>query len=240
MKQWIKIPTKWIIDTDKGILKKMKWVGTNKANNTAALMVYIAIAHNINHIPERGRVNIGEAILSYTDIADITSLSRALVGGAINVLINEGLITKNTSDKVNRYSIVGYEEMTGWGKLPAKKLYDSELEKIIAFKNFHLRKKVELNAMKIYFLALTLRNNSTNYAQMTYKTITQYTGIQRNDISIATSFLVATELLRINQVESKKNENQFTNIYRLVGVDPYNHAGTKGKQDTDVLVASNG
>jgi hypothetical protein len=238
MKQWIKIPTKWVIDTDKAILKKMKWVGINKAHNTAALMVYIAIAHSINDIPARGRENIGEAILSYTELVDITSLSRALVVGAINVLINENLITKSTSGKVNRYAIVGYEEMYGWGKLPAKKLYGSGLEKITAFKNFHLRKKVELDAMKIYFLALALRNNQTNYAQMTYEKITEYTGIHRNDISSATSFLVASELIRINQIESKNNENQFINIYRLVGLDSYNHVGTKGKKDPEILVST--
>ena len=38
-------------------------------------MVYIAIAHNINHIPVRGRVNIGEAILV------MVTLPFALVGG---------------------------------------------------------------------------------------------------------------------------------------------------------------
>lgn len=64
-------------------------------------------------------------------------------------------------------------------------------------------------------------------------------GVHQNDINAATSFLIATELLRINQVASKNNQNQYTNIYRLVGIDSYNHIGTTGKQDPEILITEN-
>ena len=70
---------------------------------------------------------------------------------------------------------------------------------------------------------------------MTYSTITKYTGVQRNDISPAISLLVSSELIRVIHVESEQHERAVSNAYRLVGLEPYSHAGTTGKFDPDVL-----
>lgn len=236
MNKWIKLPTNWVLNTDNSILKKLKWSGEDKAHNTAALMVYMAIAHNVNETPTLNRPDIGIAELSFTNLTDITSLSRASVAGAINKLIEIGLIEKYNNKKINRYRLVSFGEYSGWGKLPAKKLYDKNMERINGFKNFKLRSKIELNSMKIYYLIIALRNNNNNHSQMSYSKITEYTGIVQNDINPAISLLVTNELIRVLHIESDRHEKAISNAYRLVGLDPYNHAGTKAKQDPSLLL----
>lgn len=236
METWIKLPAKWILnEEDTSYLKGLRWKGSDKAQNTASLMVLLAIASNVSHRQTYKNPEIGKTQLSYTDLMSITLLSRGIVAGAIQKLISSGLIEKITDGKVNQYIICNFGEDSGWAKLPAKKLYDTKIEIIKAFKHFKLRSRVELNALKIYFLTVALRNRDTNHAQMTYATITKYTAINQNDISPAISLLVSSELIRVLQIESAHHEKAVSNAYRLVGLDTYNHAGTKGKFDPDAL-----
>ncbi len=236
METWIKLPSKWILDEeDSSYLRTLKWSGSDKSYNTASLMVLLAIASNISHRKTFRNPVIGQTELSYTDLMTITSLSRAIVAGALEKLINSGLIKKITENKTNQYIICNFGEDQGWAKLPARKLYSSNLESITAFKNFKLRSKVELNALKIYFLSVGLRNRQTNHAQMKYSTITKYTAVHQNDINPAVSLLVSSELIRVIRVESTQHEKAVSNAYRLVGLESYNHAGTSGKIDPDTL-----
>ena len=127
METWIKFPTKWILNEgDASFLKGLKWVGIDKSHNTASLMVLLAIASNISHRKTFKNPEIGTTELSYTDLMNITSLSRAIISGALGKLINGGLIKKITSGKVNQYVLCNFGEDFGWAKLPAKKLYDKK------------------------------------------------------------------------------------------------------------------
>ena len=230
METWIRLPTKWVLNEEEdSYLKSLKWgtKGTN-SHNTASLMVLLAIASNTSHRATLRNPQVGKVDLSFTDLTNITSISRKLVSEGLKKLISAGLIEKNTLKKVNQYTLCGDLE-SGWGKLPAKKLYDQKLESIKAFKKFTLRNKVELNALKLYFLIVALRNNESNRSLMTYETITKYTAILRNDINFAISFLVSSELIQVEKIESTKFEKAVVNAYRLVGIEPYKHAGTSGK-----------
>ena len=232
METWVRLPTKWILNEEENsYLKSMRWnsKGAN-SHNTASLMVLLAIASNTSHRETRRNPQVGKVELSFTDLTNITSISRKLVSEGLKKLISAGLIEKNTLKKVNQYTLCG-DLQSGWGKLPAKKLYDQRVESIKAFKNFKLRSKVELNALKLYFLIVALRDNEANSSLMTYETITKYTAILRNDINPAISLLVSSEMVRVDKIESTKFEKAVVNSYRLVGINPYNHAGTSGKSD---------
>lgn len=231
METWVRLPTKWILNTEEdSFLKNLRWTtdGPN-SHNTASLMVLLAIASNTSHRETRKNPKIGKVDLSYTDLTDITSISRKLVSEGLKKLINAGLVEKDSSNKVNQYSLCDFSGSEGWGKLPAKKLYNERIESIKAFKNFTLRNKVELNALKLYFLIVALRDNDSNHSLMTYKTIRKYTGIPQNDINAAISLLISSELIRVTKIESKNYKDAVVNAYRLVGINPYKHAGTSGK-----------
>lgn len=235
METWVQLPTWWVRDlTEDSFLKKMNWSSPGKnSHNTAALMVLLAIASNVSHRETGRNPVIGSVELSFSDLSEITSLSRKLVSEGLKKLVDAGLIEKNKDRRVNRYKLQINESNLGWGKLPAKKLYDSRNESIKAFKHFKLRSKIEMNALKIYFLVVALRDSNLNHSMMTYDTITKYTGVRRSDINGAISFLTSCELVRVIRVESDNNEYSIVNSYRLIGIEAYRHAGTIGKADTD-------
>lgn len=230
METWVRLPTRWILDEDNSFLKSLKWdAGERNSYNTASLMVLVAIATNTSYRRTRKNPEIGTVELSYTDLTTITTLSRKLVSESIKKLTTAGLIEKSTKKKVNRYTLCNLSNELGWGKLPAKRIYEENLEKIKAFKYFTLRKKAELNALKLYFLIISLRDNDSNMSHMTYETIMKYTGIHRGEISSAISLLASNDLIKVIKVESQGDSSYLANAYRLVGIDPYNHEGSLKK-----------
>lgn len=233
MDEWVKLPTKWIKDeTDTSHLKSLRWTSAvTNSHNTASLMVLLAIATNTSY---KNPV-AGEAKLSFTELTHITSLSRKLVSEGIKKLISAGLVDKNSDEKTNRYVLCNLSNASGWGKLPARKLYDGKGGIIKAFKHFKLRSKSELNALKLYLLIVALRDNKSCVSRMSYETIMKYTGILRNDISTAVSFLAAVELIKCDKVSSSTNKHSMSNTYRLVGIDPHKHPGTSGKSEIDLI-----
>lgn len=233
METWIQLPLWWVLENDgTSFLKTLNWANAGaNSHNTAALMVLLAIASNTSHRETRKNPAIGSTDLSFSDLTNITSLSRKLVSEGLKKLVSAGIIEKSKVKKTNQYTLCRSPDHKGWGKLPAKKLYDKKVESIQAFKHFKLRSKVELNALKIYYLIVALRNNESNHSQMTYDTITKHTGVRRVDINPAISLLVSSELIRVIKLESEINKYAVVNAYRLVGIDSYKHEGTTGKAD---------
>jgi hypothetical protein len=116
----------------------------------------------------------------------------------------------------------------GWGKLPAKGLYSGK--SIGAFREFHLRKYVELNAMKLYLLVVARRDNKTNLAHMTYDQIEEKSGIDPSHIRSAIGLLATAGLMHIKRVPSSSSEFGVANAYRLTYLDSYRHMGTSGRK----------
>ena len=63
----------------------------------------------------------------------IAGLSRAKIADGIRVLVENGLVTKSLSEKINVYGLVNYEIRSGWAKLPCKGLYNKERQSIRTF-----------------------------------------------------------------------------------------------------------
>jgi hypothetical protein len=152
-------------------------------------------------------------------------LSRTKISGGLRALEELGLIRRRGLPR-SRYEIMNYAARP-WGKLPAKGLYAQG--GIAAFGDFHLRRRVELDALKLYWLAVGRRNSATNVANMKYETITKYSGIERGRIRSAASLLAALRLVHIERLPSEISSRGISNGYRLSHLDPYVHMGTKGR-----------
>lgn len=217
LRDWVKLPSGWI--EAKG-LRQFQWGANGEGSaNTAALMALAAISHHAD-------AESGIARLTYNELGPITGLSRAKVSAGLDVLQAREIIVRAP---VGRSSIKlrDYDAQSGWVKLPAKRLYVGG--RIHAFDNFRLRSPHELNAIKLYFLFASRRGRDTNMANISLDKIEEYSGVDRARIKPATSFLSACGLIYVEHPPSIAHERRTANAYRLFGLLPRLHMGTRGR-----------
>lgn len=216
-KEWVKLPSEWI---DDGGLRAFKWGGPggDGANNTAALMALIALAH---HAEEQ----TGHVRLTYDELCVLTGLSRAKLSKGLEILETRGIVARDLGRSIFR--LQNFNPSGGWAKLPYKALYNGG--RIAAFDDFKLRSVAELNALKLYFLFAARRGRDTNMANISFDKITEYTGVERPRIKAAQTVLAIHNMAHVERVPSTTNAFGISNAYRLTGLDPYNHMGTKGR-----------
>lgn len=233
MKSWVKMPSNWLkLTKDDPPLVKMGMKGSELSNNIAALMLYITITHHA-HDKKSVKLDVGEAKLSYSELHGLTGLSRAKISAGLGVLYKMALIENVSKGRDNLYKINNFpvDKENGWSMLPAEPLYSSDRQTIKPFQEFHLRKEVELNALKIYLLMVAHRDWKFNQTKMSYDKISDYTGIRRNKICSALSFLVGLDLLHIGSIDSEKNDFN-VNVYRIRHIDSTRHRGNLPREDT--------
>lgn len=226
MKEWVRMPSYWVKDQESLLLRNFKWSGPSKSDQIAALMLFVVLNHHANDITTTSFKELGLCALTYSQLSEISGLSRAKVAGGLRILKDHKLISQVGNGRNNIYKIANFGTQGGWSKLPAKKLYSSDLKKINSFYKFNLRSKNELNALKTYFLIIALRNNEINYAQISYDKISQYTGINRSEIRSAISLLINLGLVHVDVGSSMVNQELTTNMYRPCYLEPYKHRGT--------------
>lgn len=221
---FVKLPSAWI--NDRG-LRAFTWK-PNGSDNVAALMVLIVIAQHMD--PDDG-----VARLTFTQLADMVSIGREKVARALDLLDERSLIERWTDGR-STYQVVGYDPAAGWAKLPTKGLYQNGV--ISAFQDFRLRRRAELDALKLYLLFAARRSNDTNLANIGYDKIEEYTGITRPHIRSALSVLGAHSLVQIERFESSMSDSGVANAYRLSHLDSYRHMGTIGRHDPRAIFSS--
>lgn len=215
---WVRLPTDWVRG---GGLADFRAAQGAIANEIAALMNLIAIAHLAD-----GQTGVARA--TYDDLTGITGCSREKVARALNILHERELV--DCSLGRSQYRLENYDpEAGGWAKLPCRRLYQDDT--IAVFSDFHLRKRAELDALKLYLLFITFRENWSNQAMIGFDKINEYTGIHRQRIKTGTSLLVSHGLIHVERMESTKRLEGVKNCYRVIGIDPYNHQGTRGRID---------
>lgn len=217
-KEWVKLPSKWI---EEGGLSAFRWsarTGHANADNVAALMVLIVLAHHVDETD-------GVARLTYDELETLAGLSRAKLAKGLDLLGSRGVIERNLGRSV--FKLAEFDPEKGWAKLPCRRLYSGN--RVAAFDDFKLRKPAELNALKLYLLFAARRGRDTNLANLSYEKITEYAGISREHIKAALSLLAAHNLAHIERLPSTSNEIGVANAYRLVGLDSFNHMGTRGR-----------
>lgn len=216
---WVRLPSGWI--NYRGGLKDLRWQGDGVGSDaTAALMALTAIAHHANELS-------GIARLTYDALCFITGLSRAKLSNGLDVLEKIHVIER-MPDGRSTYKVSNLGgQSASWGKLPARSMYVAG--RIDAFSELRLRKEVELNALKLFFLFVARRNQKTNMASLGYTKIQEYTGIERAKIKSAISLLAALSMIYVEHRPTDLDPSRVANAYRIVGVDSYIHMGTQGR-----------
>lgn len=219
LREWVLLPTWWI---GQEVLAQFRWARGEGADNTAALMTLIVIAHHAEQ-------QTGQARLTYAQFCEATGISRAKLSRALSVLQDRGIIER-WRDGRSSFQLTGYDPTRGWCKLPARSLYVGPT--VDAFRHFRLRVPTELNALKLYLLFAARRGRDTNMANISYDKITAYTGLRREQIRAATAMLAALSLAYVERVPSAVSEHGVANAYRLAGLEPHAHMGTIGRRLT--------
>jgi hypothetical protein len=218
IKPWVRLPSAWIHGSG---LANMKWKsGGEGSDNIAALMALTAIAHAADE-------ETGGARATYDQLCALTGLSRAKLSNGLQVLDRLEILKPGPEGFRSTYRLVDYDPQRGWAKFPAKSMYSSS--RIAAFGDFRLRRVAELDALKLFFLFVAHRDRNTNFANIGYDKIEEYTEVKRARIKTAISFLASLSLIYVEHVPSKTNPQGISNAYRIVGVEPYKHMGTRGR-----------
>jgi DNA-binding transcriptional ArsR family regulator len=145
MMEWVRLPSDWI-NHDYG-LREFQWKTDSAGSDaTAALMTLTAIAHHAD-TPN------GIARLTYNTLCFATGISRAKLSNGLDVLEKHRVIERMPEGR-STYRLRRFNPPAKWGKLPAQRMYASG--RITVFKDFGLRKEIELNALKLFLLLVAL------------------------------------------------------------------------------------
>lgn len=219
MREWVKLPSSWI---EEGGLSAFRWSrkepGTG-ASEAAALMVLLAIAH-------RSDLATGVARITYSELAAATGISRTKISDGLDILEARGIIVRNVEGRSTvALANYGYD---GWAQVPAKPLYGGT-GAITAFEDFHLRKRAELDALKIYLAIAARRDTNQNIAWMTYDKIRTYCGVGLGHIKPALGVLNINGLIVVDTMPRAGGDKGVVSGYRLRHIEPRFHAGTTGR-----------
>lgn len=219
---WISLPSNWVRMKD---LCSLSAKG-DKADNIMALMCLIVIAHEAEKMTGLARV-------TYDQFETALLKSRSLISRGLQVLFDTGRVTRGETR--SEYQLADFDlgasktnRRYAWAKFPCRSLYDGDA--ISMFKNFKLRSRIELDALKLMLLIAAFRDNDSNMAQISYDKICEYTGMQRESIKRALSLLAINGCVFAEVGPSKQSDYGISYSYRLPGIDPYNHGGTKGRE----------
>ena len=214
---WRRCPTGWV---KAGRLLDFAPKHGSIADQTMALACLAKIVHEADQ-------QTGTARVTYDAFERATGHSRSKVSRGLAVLDEHGLIER--ADGRSVYVLDGFDPERGWGKFPWRGFHPGGGEVIRAFEAMRLRQRAELDAMKLLFLFVEARDNSTNAAHITYDGITDRAGIPRRHIPAAVGLLVTHQLVFPNNAPSKQSEYGVSTSYRLRGIDAYRHEGTTGR-----------
>ncbi len=221
IRSWAKLPSMWI---EANGLLELRWADGDGSANAAALMVLTAIAHAADS-------RAGSAILTYNDFEHKLGISRTKIAAGLSVLEELKLLTRDERRSV--YQMVGFpeEKAGGWAKFPVRRMLSTD-GTIRPFKDFTLRKRTELDALKLFFLFVARRSSTTNLAHLSYESIQERSGIDQSKIKPALSLLATHEMVYAEPQPRMEGGIGVSHAYRIVGVDPTIHAGTTNRPGT--------
>ncbi|MBP1092155.1 hypothetical protein [Bradyrhizobium diazoefficiens] len=225
LKEWTKLPSRWI---EQKRLRELRWANGTGADNLAGLMTLLVLVH---HADDQGRT-----VITYDALTHSTGLSRAKVAAGLNVVEGMGLISRD--ERRSGYVLRDYDPVANWAKVPARLLYSDG--RIVAFDDFKLRSPAELHALKLYFLFASRRDRLTNFANISFNKITEYSGVEQHSIKRAISILLHNGLLYVERQRSYARVGGVANAYRLVGLETRNHSGTQPADfEAEIVSATN-
>jgi biotin operon repressor len=154
-------------------------------------MLYVVLNFIARGTPAADGSDGMAADATYTQLGEMTGLSRSLISHGLMRLQTLGLITATGSAQKRRYWIAGPH--MPWFKLPCQAIVYQGA--IAPFKTFTLRSKHELHALKLYLYLAACRGNVSEFSMVSYEKIHERTGISERDIRRAISLLISSGLL---------------------------------------------
>jgi len=210
---WHRLPSQPVTEA----LAGLRWQTENGAPPSAgiaALMIYVALNFVAHTAPTDDGADGVVAEATYTELSEMTDLSRSLIAHGVKRLTALSLITASGSAQKRRYWITGPHKP--WFKLPCQAIVKQGV--IDPFKTFTLRSKHELHALKLYLYLASCRDNRTQFSMVSYETIHARTGISERDIRRAISLLVSSGLLEnVDREFSRTLKINEANKYYLTG-----------------------
>lgn len=195
---WARIPVEGSSEEEPGDcmgLRGITW-RTHKSAGTAALMVLLALSILLNQSRRAGNAGDGNRVLaSYTDLEGMTGLSRLLISRSLRLLEELQAISTVRIGNACAYELLGVERKAGWCAAPQGHLLDGTdyLRRLKGIRET-LRRPASLYAMKLYVLLLVFRDRRSNVTRISYEKIQVYTGMRREDISVAWQIIAALQL----------------------------------------------
>jgi len=212
--RWHRLPTAPVV----AALPQMIWSradGAQPAAETAALMLFIALNFMASTSTDEQNQFHAVAEGTYVDLGEATGLSRALISAGLQRLQALGLIAPEGSHQKRRYKITWPAEHRFF-KLPCQAITNGNV--IVPFKNFTMRSKHELHALKLYLYFASIRGNYVAYSMASYETIFDRTRIPERDIRRAISVLIGAGLLEgVDREHSQTRGVNEPNKYYLKG-----------------------
>lgn len=179
-------------------LSHLRW-RQHKGSATAAIMVLFALTIKSNLDQKTGGIRTGnQVIATYEDLMALTNLSRGPIANGLKLLRELGSITTTKNGNGCIYSLLGIDTPGSYCELPQGHLLDGQTV-MRRLKGLHtaIKNRSSLDAMKLYMLLLALRNRDWNIARASYSTIREYTGMRKEEISVAVQLLQGAQLIRL-------------------------------------------
>lgn len=230
---WAKMPSAWaripVDGTETGGeeasenpgLRGISW-RNQKSTGTAGLIVLLALSILLNQSQRGGQnANVNQVLASYTELEEMTGLSRLLISRSLRLLEELQAINTVRIGNACAYELIGVERNGGWCSAPQEHLLagTAYLRKLNGIRET-LRRPSSLYAMKLYILLLVFRDRRSNVTRISYEKISAYTGMRREDISVAWQIIAALQLGYLaddNEIPLKSGERSH-NRYRVRGL----------------------
>lgn len=183
-------------------LSHLRW-RQHKGGATAAIMLLFALAIKSNLDQKTNGLRTGtQVIATYDDLMALTNLSRGPISKGLKLLRELGAITVVKNGNGCIYSLVGIDTAGQYCELPQGYLLDGQTV-MRRLKGLHtaIKNRSSLDAMKLYVLLLAFRDKAWNVTRASYSTISEYTGMRREEISVAVQLLQGAQLIRLARDE---------------------------------------
>lgn len=183
-------------------LSYLRW-RQHKGSATAAIMVLFALAIKSNLDQKVLGPRVGsQVVATYEDLITLTNLSRRPISQGLKILRELGAITTIKNGNGCIHTLVGIDTPGKYCALPQEHLLDGQTV-MRRLKGLHtaIKNRSSLDAMKLYMLLLALREKKSNVARASYSTIREYTGMRKEEISLAVQLLQGALLIRLARDE---------------------------------------
>lgn len=200
----------WWMDTDI-FRKELSYSATGKS--IAILKTIIALAL-VSDFDTR------EAKISYSDLEDITGLSRPMVNNALKWLIEKEWLklNDNSHGRTNVYELIEIDGDLGWTKLP----YQPLIKNLKIISN---RGPKSLTALKNYLMILRYRPNKEDVMQINHTTLIEKGNLRPNLVKSGNDLLLNADLIGLGRCVTRSGQfNTSPNMYHVKGL----YFGRKG------------